>query len=152
MALLFGSLLSLLYFGIVGLFGASINGSNTATVSSLIYGLLNNAIIGISEELVWRGYIQTRLVAQFGYHKGLTSTSLLFAGLHFPQRYFLYSGVILEALSSVLLIIAAGLLFGCIMMKSQNVLAPSIFHIIANFTALFWCIESFWCTNEGSLF
>ena len=141
--LLFGSLLCLLYFGIVGIFAAPLSSGISVTTISLFYGMLNNSIIGTCEELVWRGHIQTRLIAQLGSLKGLASTSVLFAFLHFPQRYFLYSGAILEALSSVVLVIAAGLLFGYIMMKSQNVLASGVFHIIANWTALFWSIGSF---------
>lgn len=142
-ALAFGLSLSAAYFGIVGLFASSFSSGFTATSSSLAYGLLHNSVIGLSEELVWRGYIQIRLIAGYGSLKGLTGTSILFAFLHFPQRYFLYSGVILEALSSVLLVIAAGLLFGYVMLKSQRIIPPTVFHIAANWTALFWGISSF---------
>ena len=142
-AVAFGLSLSAAYFGIVGLFASPFSSGYTATSSSLAYGLLHNSIIGLSEEAIWRGYIQTRLIACYGSFRGLSGTSVLFALLHFPQRYFLYSGVILEALSSVLLVIAAGLLFGYIMLKSQNVVAPTVFHALANWTALFWAISSF---------
>ncbi len=142
-ALTFGLSLGAAYFGVVGLFASSFSSGFTATSSSLAYGLFNNSIIGLSEELVWRGYIQTRLIAGYGALKGLTGTSVLFAFLHFPQRYFLYSGATLEALASVLLVIAAGLLFGYVMLKSQNIIPPTIFHIAANWTALFWGISSF---------
>lgn len=139
----FGLLMALVYFSIVGFFASSFSSGYTPTVLSLVYSLFLNSVIGMSEELVWRGHIQTRIIANCGTLKGLACTSVLFGLLHFPQRFFLYSGAILEALSSTLLVTAAGLFFGYIMIKSQNILAPAIVYTIANWTSLFWGITSF---------
>lgn len=139
----FGLMVSVFYFIIVGLFASPFSSGYAATTISLVYGLLQNLMIGLSEELVWRGHIQTRVVNCYGLLKGLTGTSVLFALLHFPQRFFLCAGAVLEAISSMLLVIAAGIFFGYIMLKSQNIIAPTIVHVIANWTPLFWGITSF---------
>jgi len=68
---------------------------------SLIYDFILGIIVGFVEETIWRGYIQTRLVAYSGTVKGLIVTTVLFAFLwHFPRFYFESSGVLLEALAS----------------------------------------------------
>ena len=141
--LTFGLSLGVVYFVVVGLFSSAFGSGFPGFSTSHVWGFLDNIVISLSEETAWRGYIQTRLVAFGGVTRGLLMTSLLFGLLHFPQRYFLYSGAVVEALASALLVCAAGLLFGYVMLRSQNVFSSSILHLIGNWSALFWGISSF---------
>ena len=141
--LAFGLSLGVVYFMVVGLFSSAFGSGFPGFSTSLIWGFLDNVIISLSEETVWRGYIQTRLVAFGGVTKGLLMASLLFGLLHFPQRFFMYSGAVIDSLASALLVCAAGLLFGYVMLRSQNILSSSILHLIGNWSALFWGTSSF---------
>lgn len=134
---------SAIFFAVTGLFAPSLDGGFKGFSSSLAYGFIVYAIVGFSEEIVWRGYVQTRLVAWSGTGKGLVTTALLFSLLHFPTRYYLYSGVALEALVSALLLFPISLLFGYMMLRSQNTIPSSIFHLLMNWASLFWQITPF---------
>jgi membrane protease YdiL (CAAX protease family) len=135
-----GFISSMIYITIAGFLAPSLGGGFKGFSPSLVYGLVAFAIAGFGEEIVWRGYIQTRLIAYSGTLKGLVATSLLFAILHFPVRYYQHSGVALEALASALLVLPVGLLFGYIMLKSQNIIPSSIFHLLTNWNQLLWQI------------
>jgi membrane protease YdiL (CAAX protease family) len=137
-----GFMLGTIMFTIRGLMGVPLVGGGFAGFSpSLIYGLIFFTIVGFGEEIVWRGYIQTRLVAYGGTLKGLVVTSLLFAVLwHFPGRYYMYSGVVLEAFANTLLLFPLSLVLGYIMIRSQNIIPSSIFHLFLNWSILFWQI------------
>lgn len=103
----------------------------------LAYGFVLCTTVGFGEEIYWRGYIQTRLVACIGNIKGLAITSLLFAVLwHFPVEFYMQSGAVLDALANTLTRIVPGLLFGYLMLKSQNILPSSIFHLFWNWSIL----------------
>jgi membrane protease YdiL (CAAX protease family) len=138
-----GLVLSLIYIMIAGFFAPSLGGGFIGFSSSLVYGFIYYAIVGFSEEIVWRGYIQTRLIAYSSTAKGLITTALLFSLAHFPTRYYLFSGVILEAFTSSLLLLPISLLFGYIMLKSQNILPSSIFHLLSNWSTILWQIPAF---------
>ena len=137
-----GLVLSLIYTMIAGFFAPSLGGGFIGFSSSLVYGFIYYAIVGFSEEIVWRGYVQTRLIAYSSTAKGLITTALLFSLVHFPTRYYLFSGVILEAVMSSLLLLPISLLFGYIMLKSQNILPSSIFHLLANWSTILWQIPT----------
>ena len=102
---------------------------------SWAYGLVVYAIVGFSEEVVFRGYIQTRLVAYSGTLKGLLITSMLFVLFHLPRYYFL-SGDVLEGSALALLRLPVGLLFGYVMIKSQNIIPSSLIHLFTNWGGL----------------
>jgi len=105
--------------------------------ATLVYGFILCIVVGFGEEICWRGYVQTRLVAYVGNLKGLVIASLLFAVVwHFPLEFYLQSGVVLDALAYTLTRLAPGLLFGYLMLKSQNILPSSIFHIFWNWSIL----------------
>lgn len=138
-----GIILSAILMIVEGFLASSMDGGFAGFSPSQVYGFTVYAIVGFSEEIVYRGYIQTRLVAFSGKLKGLVATSLIFALWHFPVRYFQFSGVALEALASALLIFPSGLLLGYIMLRSQNIVPSSVFHLFANWSALFWRIPTF---------
>jgi membrane protease YdiL (CAAX protease family) len=104
-----------------------------STVISVIYFYL---LVGLSEEILFRGYIQSRLNAGFGRPKqffgipwggGLVITSGFFGLWHLtmnPEP---------SAWPHVLWTIAAGLLFGFVREKSESIIAPAILHGIMNY-------------------
>lgn len=128
-----GLVLSAIYVGVT-----SLSGTFAGFSASLAYGFILHAIVGFSQEVVWRGYVQTRLTAKAGFIKGLVATALLFGLWHFPIRYFQYSGVALEALADIFVGFPSSLLLGYIMLKSQNIIPSSIFHLFANLSTLMW--------------
>ena len=136
-----GLLLSAVFFTVIGFYALSSGGGFTSFSPSLAYGLIAFTINSFSEEIVWRGYTQTRLIAYGGTLKGVVATSLLFALWHFPTSYH-YFGVALEALASALLLFPISLLFGYIMIRSQNIIPSSIFHLFCNWSILFWRIPT----------
>ena len=98
------------------------------------YAVVAFLLLAGVEETVWRGYIQTRLVAWAGVLRGLAITSLVFSLAHFPVRFFVFSGVVPEAFVSALLVFPSALLFGFFMLRSQNVIPGTIFHAVLNIT------------------
>lgn len=134
-----GLVLSVIYLTISGLLAPFSGGGFAGFSPELAYGFVFYAIVGFSEEIFWRGYIQTRLVAYGGKLKGLVITSLLFAVLwHFPVEFYMQSGAVLDALVNTLTRFTPGMLFGYLMLKSENVLPSSIFHLFWNWNILLW--------------
>jgi len=134
-----GLTLSAILFTVQGFIAPSVGGGFTGFSLSQAYGLMLFTMVGFSEEIVWRGYVQTRLIAYSGTIKGLVAASLLFALWHFPLRYYQFSGVALEAFASALMIFPApSLLFGFLMLRSQNIIPPAVFHLFWDWSILFW--------------
>ncbi len=136
--LAFGLILGVVCWVLLGLYASSYGGSFIGFSPALAYGLVSFAINGSSEEIVFRGYIQTRLIAYSGPLKGLVVASLVFALWHFPMCYYASSGAVLESLANALLRLTLGLLFGYIMLKSQNIIPSSIFHALWNWSLFLW--------------
>lgn len=74
---------------------------------------------GLPEEIVFRGFLQTRLEAAAGRLVAIVTTAILFAAWHLPTRYLLSHGVEGEAGSAIsiltgtaLPVFLAGLLLG----------------------------------------
>ncbi len=110
----------------------------TGLTASTAYALVAFGINGPSEEVVWRGFVQTRLVAYHGAIRGVIVTSLFFALWHIPVSYVYSSGVPLGTLLGALLRFPLGVGLGYIMLRSQNVVPSSIVHTFYN-----WVLELF---------
>ena len=123
-----------------GFLAPSLGGGFTGFSTSMAYAFIVYAITGFSEEIVWRGYIQTRLAAYSGTLKGLLATSMLFALVHFPVRYYQFSGAPLEALASALLLFPTSLLLGYMMLRCQNIIPSSVFHLFLDWGTILWQI------------
>lgn len=120
------SLVLILFLGVLSPFlGGGFAGFSVATG----YLLLSYVILGFGEEIVFRGYIQTRLVASSGSVIGIGVTSLCYAAYNFPLGYFCFSGNIPLALVYAVWRLSSGLLYGYTFHKSQNVLSSGIVHI-----------------------
>jgi len=78
---------------------------------SVLYGILIYLIYEIinafGQEILFRGYLQTRIVKNFGPMIGIALTSIYFMSLHLLVRSF----AVTEFLASVLIICFAGLIF-----------------------------------------
>jgi len=134
-----GLALSAIYLTLWGLVAPLLGLGFPGFSLQLAYGFVLLAMVGFSEEAFWRGYIQTRIIASVGRVKGLLVTSLLFAVLwHFPVEFYLQSGDVLVTLVNALMRFVPGLLFGYLMLRSQNVLPSSILHLFWNWNLLLW--------------
>lgn len=92
--------------------------------------------VAVSEEILFRGYIQSRLNSAFGRPKrffgirwgwGLIITSVLFGLWHFGWKLDML------AWPHVLWTMFAGLMFGLVREKSESVIAPAFLHGIMNY-------------------
>jgi membrane protease YdiL (CAAX protease family) len=97
--------------------------------------LISYFLVGFGEEFLWRGYLQTRLVAWLGVALGWILTSVLMALSHFPGR--LISGMgLLDAFVNCAYLIPVSLLMGFIMLRIRNLLAPGLFHTFGDWVIL----------------
>jgi membrane protease YdiL (CAAX protease family) len=120
------SLMLILFLSVLSPFlGGGFAGFSVATG----YLFLSYVIIGFGEEIVFRGYIQTRLVAYSGSGIGIGVTSLCYAAYNFPLGYFCFSGNIALAAVYAFWRFSSGLLYGYTFHKSQSVLSSAIVHI-----------------------
>jgi len=92
------------------------------------YQLLSFLIAGFSEEIIFRGYIQSRLTARAGAFFGIVVGSFFYAAYNFVLGYFCFSGNIGLAAAYGGLRFSPGVVYGYTFHKSQNVLSSSILH------------------------
>ena len=109
--------------------------------------LLSLVTAGFTEEIFFRGIIQSRLAKLMGseMHSCLI-TAFLFGIYHLPYAYFLTSwpthGNMLWAVSSVLAEqMVAGLLLGVLWLRTHNIAAPILFHALVNTAAIMTSIN-----------
>jgi membrane protease YdiL (CAAX protease family) len=95
------------------------NGSSSASSALAVAIVVAGALTGGSEELLFRGYIQTRLVARYGVMKAVLITSALFGLWHFD----LVQGVFAFLF---------GLLFGIVAAKRGSIATGLVVHIVNN--------------------
>ncbi len=108
----------------------------------LAVGLAWSAIAGFSEEIVFRGDLQTRFEAAWGMWIGYAVTVVVFAFAHFPGSYVLYSGNLLNALLSALGRVGLGLLLGFFYLRSRNVVPGALSHTFYNWALVLWQIPN----------
>jgi membrane protease YdiL (CAAX protease family) len=91
------------------------------------------ALFAFAEEFLYRGYLQTRLIARLGTWRGWALASLVFAAAHFPHFLIYNRWAPGTAAAVTLMVVSDGLALGFLMLRTQNILAPAIFHTITNF-------------------
>jgi len=103
---------------------------NGVSLSELLL-LLAVLALGFAEEFAFRGYVQLRLSAWWGQRWGWVSTAVLFALWHLPEQILVTRTTNLLTLGINLLdLLVFGLVLGWIMRKSNNILAPALYHAI----------------------
>jgi membrane protease YdiL (CAAX protease family) len=94
--------------------------------------LLQCGRVGFCEEFLFRGYLQTRLIAWLGLWRGWVSASALMAVFHLPQYFLLDRMNPGEAILSMLGVLSISLFMGFVMIRTQNVVAPAIAHVFVD--------------------
>jgi membrane protease YdiL (CAAX protease family) len=98
--------------------------------SSGFYGFFYFLAVGFGEELLFRGYLQTRCISWLGGLKGLVLASVIMALVHMPQRIFGVGFDPFQALASAVSLIPISLALGYLMLRTKNTLGPAIMHTI----------------------
>lgn len=94
--------------------------------------------VGFGEEFMYRGYFQTRICCYIGKWKGWILCSITMALIHIPNNYLLCNQDLYWAFMNSLHLLPMSLLFGYIMMKTENLTAPAIFHTFANWATILY--------------
>lgn len=123
-SIIIGIICSIIYTGVIII----ISHSPISFGLNKLWTLMELAIVGLTEEIIFRGYFQTRLIAWLGKPKGLVVSSLIFCIAHFPQRILEYGYGVIAAAKSSLLLMPTALVLGYIMMKTENIAATAILH------------------------
>lgn len=132
-----GLLAPILTFAALILFGLAIDFFKTSLESGIIWGtVLVCCLVGFSEELLYRGYLQTEAAASLGFPKGLLLASILFGLFHLPHNVIInrQSGAALMAQVCIQFLI--GVAMGLIYHKAGNILTPAASHALLNSLAL----------------
>ena len=115
-------------------------GFATLSASSHAYRFVDFLLTGLSEEIVWRGYVQTRLIARTTRMFGLLAASLAFGLWHLPINYLTFGGIGEAFAVSLLIQFPLGLGFGYMMMRCQNILPSAVYHLFFNWSQGFFQI------------
>jgi len=91
-------------------------------------------VIALSEESAFRGYIQMRLVSNWGKYWGWALTSILYFAWRLPFLTVVGWGTQAFWITSGLLLLQSFLL-GWIMQKSRHVLVPALYHAFSMWIA-----------------
>lgn len=129
-----GLLLSIIWLG-VGFALTPESFVNLFTLNSF-YAVLYFLAVGFGEELLFRGFLQTRCTAWLGNAKGLIVASVLMALAHLPQRIFVAGYDLPQAMFSVIVLVPISLLMGLLFLRTQNVVGSGIFHTIIDLAGI----------------
>lgn len=132
-----GKLFPILTFAALILFGLALDFLKTSLESGIIWGtVLVCCLVGFSEELLFRGYLQTEAAASLGFPKGLLLTSILFGLFHLPHNVIInrQSGAALVV--QVFIQFLIGVAMGLIYQKTGNIWTPAASHALLNSLAL----------------
>ena len=93
------------------------------------------AFVGFEEEILFRGYLQTRLITWLGKWQGWLLASVIMAVGHIPLRMVIEGKDLGNAFIDSCGLIPASIFFGFIMLRTKNVLAPAIAHTFTNWVS-----------------
>lgn len=108
---------------------------NLFTLNSF-YAVFYFLAVGFGEELLFRGFLQTRCVAWLGNLKGLVIASVIMAFAHLPQRMFAVGYDLPQALFSVVVLIPISLLMGLLFLRTQNIVGSGVFHTVIDLASM----------------
>ena len=104
------------------------------------WALMTFLVVGISEEFGFRGYLQTRLISWLGTIWGWGMASALMAAAHIIQRIAIMGMPGTDAIFSSLSLIPISLLYGYIMLRTENVVAGTILHAFVDWSSVVYFI------------
>ncbi|WP_167751495.1 CPBP family intramembrane glutamic endopeptidase [Lentibacillus salicampi] len=89
-------------------------------------------IVGITEEIVFRGFILNKCMEMFNFWKANIITSLLFVSIHFP--IWIYEGLFQfpYVIGTTVNVFVVGVLFGYVYKKSGSLWSVIIIHSMYN--------------------
>ncbi|WP_077296594.1 CPBP family intramembrane glutamic endopeptidase [Virgibacillus pantothenticus] len=88
-------------------------------------------LVGITEEIVFRGFLLRKLIDTFKFWTANIITALLFASIHFPIWF--YKGLSFpHMLSSTITAFVLGIIFGFVYKKSNSLWSAIIVHSLYN--------------------
>lgn len=128
-----GMISGMTFFILIYLFEQKNNINIYSTKNYKIF--LEYFIIAICEEILFRGYLQNKLVNYIGTKKGIIITAMIFSLFHFPQRIIVERLRFQEAILAIIALLPLSFMFGYIMYKAKNIMSTSIFHTFINFTS-----------------
>jgi membrane protease YdiL (CAAX protease family) len=98
-----------------------------------IWNLLNCLFTALGEEILFRGYIQFRLITWLGNKKGFILSTLFFCFAHIGQRMISADMSMINAIFSSILLFPVALFLGYLFLKCKNIAASTVFHTLYNF-------------------
>lgn len=132
-----GILLGIIIFFIVNHSTLKTNQAiNIMTIASLI-SFIKYIFVGFAEEIVFRGYLQTRLIAWQGTTKGYLITAIIFSFWHLPVKLVFQGMNVQTAFLGCVSLIPYSLVLGYIMHKTINITSVSILHTFIDWSQSF---------------
>jgi len=104
-------------------------------LSSLVGTVL---FVGITEEVVFRGFFLNVLLKKMKTWYAILLTALLFLLVHFP--IWIYKGILLSNVFSggFLLVVVLSVIFSWAFIKSRNIIVPIVLHMAWNLLVVFF--------------
>lgn len=128
-----GILLGAIFFVVYHVVPTTNETVNVFTIASLV-SFIRFIFVGFAEEIIYRGYFQTRLIAWLGTTKGCLITAIVFSFYHLPVNIFLKGMDFQSAFISCVSLIPLSLMFGYIMIKTKNITTVAILHTVIDWT------------------
>ena len=106
------------------------------TVQRCLYLVAVFAVSALGHEFIYRGYLQTRLMAWGGEVKGLLVSSLVYALWHLPRFLGVYNR--LTILVQIIGLFVLGLVLGEIRRRSGSIIPSAFFHAASDSALTLW--------------
>lgn len=132
-SIMLGTALGVLFFIVHQLTSKTNVAVNIFTAASLV-SFIKFIFVGFAEEIIYRGYFQTRLIAWLGTTKGCLITAVIFSFSHLPVNIFFKGMIFQSAFFSCASLIPLSLMLGYIMIKTKNITSVAILHTIIDWT------------------
>ncbi|BCK01156.1 CPBP family intramembrane glutamic endopeptidase [Anaerocolumna chitinilytica] len=132
-SIILGTFLGGLFFIVYQLSSKATEAVNILTVASLV-SLIKFSFVGFAEEIIYRGYFQTRLIAWLGTTKGCLITVIIFSFYHLPLNVFINGMNFQSAFFSCVNLIPLSLMFGYIKLRTKNIITVAVLHTFIDWT------------------
>jgi membrane protease YdiL (CAAX protease family) len=131
-----GLLVSLVLVLAIGVLSPHLGGGFVGFSVPMGYQLLAFAVAGFSEEIVFRGYIQTRLEVKAGWPTAVALGAAFYAAYNFVLGFFCFSGNLELAAVYGALRFAPGIVYGYVFHRSGNIVSCGVLHTLLTWGGL----------------